>query len=103
MVEPTPAGSRVVTRVGWTGPTKWFMPVLTIVVLFAVIANSPDVPAALSGGESDTWVLGRARRTLRWQTRDATGFVRPTRTLRAHPAAAAWVAAGGGESILPLN
>lgn len=55
-VEPTPGGSRVTARVGWTAPTKWVMPGLTLAAFFAVAALAPEVPAAVSGTQSDGWV-----------------------------------------------
>jgi hypothetical protein len=54
MVEDTPVGSQVITRVGWTGPTKWVMPGFTVLMVVAVILIAGDVPEAISTG-SDAW------------------------------------------------
>lgn len=54
-VEETSVGSQVITRVGWTGPTKWVMPGFTVLVVVAVIGMAGDVPAAISTGSDAAW------------------------------------------------
>ena len=53
-VEETPTGSRVITEVGWTGPFKWVIPGLTVMVIAGGIALARDLPAIISRG-SDEW------------------------------------------------
>ena len=57
-VEETSVGSQVITRVGWTGPTKWVWPGLTVLLMVAVIAGAGDVPAAISTGSVDWLAVG---------------------------------------------
>jgi hypothetical protein len=57
-VEDTSLGSQVTTKVGWTGPTKWVWPGLTVLLMVAVIASAGDVPAAISTGSVDWLTVG---------------------------------------------
>ena len=59
-VEETSVGSQVITKVGWTGPTKWVMPSFTVLLVGVVIASARDISAAISTGsvEWPTVALG---------------------------------------------
>jgi hypothetical protein len=52
-VEEQPTGSRVVTRVAWTGPTRWLPPAFTVCVLVGMIAVASRV--ARTEAAADAW------------------------------------------------
>lgn len=54
-IEGTSTGSQVLTRVGWTGPTKWVMPALTVAAVTAGVTLAADIRGELSAG-SGAWV-----------------------------------------------
>lgn len=54
-IEATPTGSRMVARVGWCGPTKWFMPGFTLLALVGSVGFAFEIPGAISGGADDLW------------------------------------------------
>jgi hypothetical protein len=53
-VDEQPTGSRVVTRVAWTGPTRWLPPAFTVGVLVAMVAVAARVTLAESA--VDAWI-----------------------------------------------
>lgn len=54
-IEEAPGGgSRVIANVGWSGPTKWVVPGLTVLTLVGAAAFARDVPAAIDGAP-DAW------------------------------------------------
>ena len=54
-IEGAPGGgARVIANVGWSGPTKWVMPAVTVLALAGAAAFVRDVPAAMNGA-SDAW------------------------------------------------